>query len=270
MELLLATLGVVPLLLLARADGSAEGKDASSANQDLVRARSRMLAGMSHELKTPLNAVIGFAELLADDPRLDDSQRGYARRISEGGHRLLGMIETVVELARADAGRIELEVEEVDPAEAIRRSVGAKEALLAQRQVAVEVRAGDALPRVRADRRRLGQLVGCLLDAVLAASGEGDRIQLVASPTGDGGLRLRVSGSARALGVHLTRDVFDLAGGELDPYSEQAPGAGAPLGLARRLAELHGGRAWTETASNGRPGGFVVELPAGPPEGSSG
>ncbi|MCX8006408.1 MAG: ATP-binding protein, partial [Burkholderiaceae bacterium] len=161
------------------------------------RAKSEFLSSMSHELRTPLNAILGFAQLLRDDPALTDEARADVREILKAGEHLLELINEVLDLAKIEAGRVELSLEPVGLREVTGEAVALLLPLAQARGIEVEaVPAQDEL-WVRADRTRLKQVILNLLSNAikynrprgrvrLMLQGQPDRVRLLVSDTGPG------------------------------------------------------------------------------------
>jgi signal transduction histidine kinase len=193
--------------------------------EEASRHKTRFLATMSHELRTPLNAILGFSEVLADEMfgPLSDKQREYVQDLTEAGHELLALVNDILDLAKVDAGRMELDVSDaVDVATVLRA------ACAATRPVPVEVRVSGDLGPVTADERKLCRIVANLVDE--EAIGGGSTGVIVAADVTDGWLHVDV--------------LHDGPGGMRVRTSPHLPGGGGPplrVGVAAALAGLHGG-----------------------------
>ncbi|RMF15501.1 MAG: GAF domain-containing protein [Alphaproteobacteria bacterium] len=131
------------------------------------RAKTALLANMSHEFKTPLNATIGFAEMLAREmhgPIGDARYRDYAEDIVASGRRLLGLLEDLLELARARDGGLVLEEQEEDPAMLARRAGERAMRRYGRDENGIHLEIADDLPALICDVRRVGRMLDHLLD----------------------------------------------------------------------------------------------------------
>jgi signal transduction histidine kinase len=214
---------------------------AEAANQ----AKSRFLATMSHELRTPLNAVIGYSESLVREAAAGSgSIVEYAGAINEAGRRLLGLIDTLLDVARLETGRFDLTEEPVDLARLVQ---------LTLRQFALAAEADDialatalpedpllALPLVLADRRRLGQVLHQLLSNALKFSRPGGTVTVGAGRDGEGLLVWVADTGIGIAEADLVR-VFDPFTQVDTGLARRFPGAGLGLYLARALVGSHGG-----------------------------
>jgi signal transduction histidine kinase len=198
---------------------------------------------MSHELKTPLNAVLGFSEIIRDEvlgPAGVAAYRDYAGDIHKSGTRLLTVINDVLDVSRLEGGLLTIEMRPenvLDVAEvAIKLARGATSE---RRAVDVDVPVG--MPSLRVDPRRIAQALGNLLANALKFTPEGGRVRLAARPMPDGGVHLIVEDT----GIGMAQETIAAA---LEPFrqldgtlSRRFEGAGLGLSIAKALVELHGG-----------------------------
>jgi signal transduction histidine kinase len=199
---------------------------------------------MSHELRTPLNAVIGFADMIAwqhfgpvGAPRYLE----YAQHIRQSGTHLLQIISDILDLAKIEASRVELEETAID----IREVLGACQTLIATRasqgDVSVNADAPPDLPRLFADPLRVKQILLNLLSNAVKFSPRGGVVRMAAARAGDGGLAVTIADEGCGMSPsELTRafEPFRQVGSEIARRTE---GTGLGLPLAKRLVELHGG-----------------------------
>jgi len=217
----------------------AERDRAEAANQ----AKTRFLANVSHELRTPLNAVIGFAEILAD-PRMDsiarENYRGYASDILDSGRHLLTVINDLIDLSKAEAGVIELQVEPLDAGEVLRRvqRMMGDRADRAGQELAVELPA--ELPPVRADETKLRQILINLAANALKHTPAGGRVTLAATPEA-GAVTLAVIDTGAGMHPEDIPRALEPFGQLHDPMNRAVEGTGLGLPIAKQLAESLGG-----------------------------
>ncbi len=238
----------------------------SRANADLkrmARAKDDFLASMSHELRTPLNAILTLTEALDEGVYgpLDERQSRPLRLVGESGQHLLALINDILDLAKIEAGKLELQIApvEVEPlCQASLRLVkqqAHKKRLTATLDLAAEARL------VRADARRLKQMLVNLLGNAVKFTPEGGQIGLeVRADTETGAAHFTVwdtgIGIAPEEARHLFQPFVQVDGG----LDRQYGGTGLGLSLVQRMAELHGGSVGLVSAP-GQGSRFTVSLP---------
>jgi signal transduction histidine kinase/CheY-like chemotaxis protein len=224
------------------------------------RAKSDFLASMSHELRTPLNAVIGFSDLMRTEPAYGDSvtvPAEWVEHIHRSGQHLLGLINDVLDLAKIEAGRLDLSIERVDLAAAVIESVAGLRPLADRKRITVDTSIPPMV--VEVDRGRLRQIVYNLLSNAIKYTPDDGRIEIAASRM-DGEIRLAVIDNGVGIAPQDVAAVFEEFRQVGDPSTRQ-PGTGLGLALTKRLVEAHGGRIELESTL-GEGSRFSVVLPA--------
>jgi PAS domain S-box-containing protein len=203
------------------------------------KAKSEFLSRMSHDLRTPLNAVLGFAQLLSADA-LNDSQRECVHQILKGGSHLLDLINEVLDIARIESGQLSLSPEPVDPRDIVQRSVELVTPLAARRGIALMVEKPTAQScSVVADRQRLSQILLNLLSNAVKYNRAGGRV-IVAFEPRESRLRIKVTDTGPGIPpekLKLLFQPFERLGAE----TTSVEGTGLGLTLSRGLAEAMGG-----------------------------
>src|SRR2546427_3136033 len=156
--------------------------------------KSEFLANMSHELRTPLNAIIGFSEVLTDRMfgELNEKQEEYLKDIYASGTHLLSLINDILDLSKIEAGRMELEVTDFDLPQAIDNALTLVRERAGRRGIRLESTIDERLGEVRADERKIRQVVLNLLSNAIKFTPEGGRIEVAAVPKG-GAVEVSVS-----------------------------------------------------------------------------
>lgn len=228
-------------------------------NEDLARANARLaeasqyksefLSHMSHDLRSPLTAILGFAEVLKDElyGPLNARQAEHLGHIRQAGRQLLDVIDDVVELSRVESGRTVLDTQDCFPRQILEAAAAqlGQVATTSRVTIAWSVKP-EAERAIRADARKVKQVLFNLGSQAARSAGMGGKVSLVA----DAGL------DTVTVEIAWTRPGPMLL--PIDLTVRQSPGFG--VSLAHRLVELHGGRVERKDAPDG--GAFVVSLPA--------
>ena len=221
-----------------------ELRAARDAADDASRAKNIFLAVVSHELRTPLNAIIGFSELLSQEtfgPLGSPRYREYAGHIRESGELLLAMINDLLDLTRAEAGKLDLVEETFDVAALLEWSRGLLEERARSRGVDLVCRIEAGLPGLFGDPRRVKQMVLNLVSNAVKFTPDGGRIVLEAQRSADGGVAIAVSDNGIGMTPSDIKRALELFGQANNHTTRRDGGAGVGLPLTRRLIELHGG-----------------------------
>ncbi|HEY4343641.1 MAG TPA: MHYT domain-containing protein [Parvibaculum sp.] len=207
------------------------------------QAKSQFLATMSHELRTPLNAIIGFSEILATElfgPLGSARYREYAHDVKDSGAHLLGLINDILDFSKVDAGHLQLDDEPVDLKQVIEESLRMVQQQATHQGVALRSDIEIDLPRLRADHRRVRQVLLNLLSNATKFTPSGGRIVISAHVEG-GMLKVKVADT----GIGIAPDDIPKAlerFGQIDSdLNRKYQGTGLGLPLSKRLVELHGG-----------------------------
>ncbi len=239
--------------VLAKAHAAAESASA---------AKSQFLANMSHELRTPLNAIIGYAQLLKTR-NLDDTEMSAVRTIHHSGEHLLTMITDILDIAKVEAGKLELLPERFD-IQACVTNVGQMVRLRAEEKgLNISVDIADGVPHtVMADQKRLRQVLINLLGNAIKFTNEGEvRLEVSVAALSEGEARLRFDVIDTGLGIpeadigRIFRP-FEQTGNAVS----RSGGTGLGLSITHQIVEMMGGTIGVESTL-GQGSRFSVELP---------
>lgn len=226
-------------------------------------AKSRFLSSVSHELRTPLSSVLALSELLlqrADGP-LSDEQERQVRYIREAGETLLALVNELLDLARIEAGKTEVEVKEFEVRGLFASLRGMFRPLHRNTAVALLFEDADGLPRLRTDELKLAQVLRNLISNALKFTEQGEvRISAVGSEDGS---RVRFTVADTGLGIRTDdiERIFDEFVQIESHLQRRVKGTGLGLPVSRRLTELLGGTL-TGQSEPGRGSTFTAEVPA--------
>jgi PAS domain S-box-containing protein len=208
------------------------------------RSKSEFLANMSHELRTPLNAIIGFSEIMRSQtlgPVGNPRYLEYLGDIMESSHHLLGVINDILDVAKAETGRLELIEESVDIASELRLVDRLFAEQVAEAGIALVIDVPDVFPRLLADRHKIRQILLNLISNAIKFTPPGGEVTVSAALEREGGMTLVIADT----GIGIARDDIARA---LTPFGQvesslarRYEGAGLGLPLTRALAQRHGG-----------------------------
>ncbi|MCH8092129.1 MAG: PAS domain S-box protein [Proteobacteria bacterium] len=215
-------------------------EEAMSANHT----KSEFLANMSHELRTPLNAIIGFSEIMTVGtlgPVGNPKYMEYAHDIKESGQHLLSLINDILEMSKIEVGKVELFEETVDVAKILQTCLALVKARAEAKDVTITCELLDYLPLLRADGRKVKQIIINLLSNAIKFTDAGGEITLKAWFRPLSGFVLQVTDN----GIGIALEDIPLV---LEPFKQvdskigrKYEGAGLGLPLTKSLVELHGG-----------------------------
>ncbi len=212
---------------------------AEEANQ----AKSKFLANMSHELRTPLNAIIGFSEIMESGmfgPLGADKYREYCSDILSSGQYLLDVINDILDMAKIEAGRIRLDLEELELDTLLADAMRVVSARADEKQLELNARISPRLG-LRADRRALKQIVLNLLSNAVKFTPAGGRVT-IRGRAADECIVLAIADS----GIGIAADALARLGRPFEQVESQLTkshqGSGLGLAISKSLVELHGGR----------------------------
>ena len=229
------------------------------------RHKSEFLAAMSHELRTPLNAVIGFSEVLLERMfgDLNPKQEEYLHDIVSSGRHLLSLINDILDLAKVEAGRMELELASFSLPDALDNALILIRERAARHGITVGCSVDVRIDRVTADERKFKQIVLNLLSNAIKFTPEGGRVDVTATPA-DGMVEVAVSDTGIGIAPEDQEAIFEEFRQVGNDVSRKREGTGLGLPLARKFVELHGGRIWVKSRV-GAGSTFTFTLPLQPP-----
>jgi signal transduction histidine kinase len=234
---------------------------------EAANAKDQFMAVMSHEMRTPLNAIIGYADLLDMelDGELTAGQREHVARIQVSGRHLLDLINDVLDLTRADARMLDLDLRSVDLEAVLEEVVALLEGPAREKGVElVTLPCDSGLPNVHADLNRLRQILTNLIGNALKFTEEGS-VRVRCDATDDGTVRVHVVDTGLGIDPEVLPLVFDefyQVSGEL---TREKGGSGLGLAISQRLADLMGGEI-TVKSEVGVGSRFTLSLQAAQPE----
>jgi signal transduction histidine kinase len=222
--------------------------------------KSEFLANMSHELRTPLNAIIGFSEVLQQQMfgELNEQQLGYVDDVLVAGRHLLSLINDILDLAKVEAGRIELELSDVSLPQTLQSGLTMHGEGATRGGITLGLSIDPQEIVIQADERKLRQVIFNLLSNAVKFTPPGGRVDVSARQI-DGQVDVSVADTGAGIAPEdqeLIFEEFQQARG--DGKGHEGTGLGLPL--SRKFIELHGGRLWVESV-RGEGSTFRFTLP---------
>ena len=238
-----------------------ELKDANRELKDASEHKSVFLANMSHELRTPLNAIIGFSELMLDakESQFDSAtQKRFLAQVHSSGKHLLGLINDILDLAKVEAGQMELRLQEVPVEPVIAQALALVEPLAAEKHLTIRSEASTA-GVVLADAGKLKQMLLNLISNAIKFTAEGGTVKISARRL-QGAIEIAVADTGIGISDADQAKIF-MEFHQVDPGpGRRQQGTGLGLALTRRFALLHGGDVRV-TSKVGEGSVFTLRLP---------
>ena len=222
--------------------------------------KSQFVANMSHELRTPLAAILGYAELLNEGiyGTLPEKSTPIVGRIQSNGKHLLGLINTVLDLSKIEAGQFSLNINEYALDSMVENVRVATESLAEGKKLALKTNAEKGLPLGVGDEQRLTQVLLNLVGNAIKFTDVGE-VRITASKKGDR-FAVEVTDTGPGIPAEEQQRIFQEFHQVDNSHTKRKGGTGLGLAIAKRIVEMHGGRIWVES-SLGQGSTFCVELP---------
>jgi signal transduction histidine kinase len=258
------------------------------------RTKSEFLANMSHELRTPLNHIMGFTELVADGHvgDVNETQREYLGDVLHSSRHLLSLINDILDLSKVEAGKMALDLGDVKLKEVLERSLLMIQEVATKRSIRVQKEMNGIPETIRADERKLKQILYNLLSNAVKFSLEGGiillkaatvqayvrpglrkedskEVQIIRRFAEDGAattdmrtcLELKVEDKGIGIKPQDLERIFERFERPGGLTVQRSQGTGLGLSLTRELVRLHGGEIWAESGGEAKGSCFVVLLP---------
>jgi two-component system sensor histidine kinase BarA len=258
---------------LRKANGALDEKvdELAQANLNLYemnRLKGDFLATMSHELRTPLNSILGFSDVLGSIQSLDDKQRRYVENIRSSGRMLLEMINDILDLAKIEAGKMEVRPATFALDPVVSAQCDMVRPLAERKRIEVSYAVGPGLEAVEQDMAKVQQILANLLSNAVKFTPEGGRVDVTARVAEDaaGDVLIDVVDTGVGIAEEEQQAIFEkfrqgrvFQGGD-DAMTREYSGTGLGLSIVRELCRLLGGDVTLESQL-GRGSRFTVRLP---------
>ena len=213
----------------------------------LERVRRDFIANVSHEFKTPLTAIQGFAETLLAGAVEDPLNRGrFLDIILEHARRLARLTDDLLKLSKMDADRLELEIRPLSVSQLVESCLETSQHRAAEKDILISVNIAENLPEIAGDRRLLAEVLQNLLDNATQYTLPGGQI-MISAETDDGEVIFTVSDTGIGIPQADQPRIFERFYRVDAARSREVGGTGLGLAIAKHLVEVHGGRIWVES-----------------------
>ena len=234
--------------------------------RELDRVKSQFLANMSHELRTPLNSVIGFSRVILKgiDGPINKVQEQDITSIYNSGMNLLNMINEILDVSKIEAGKMELQLEEISLVDVIKKAIQTATGLIKDKPVDLIQYIPSDLPTVKGDQIKLGQVILNLLSNAIKFTEKGS-VTIEAALTKDSNLnseiRVTVSDSGIGIAAEDQPKLFQRFSQVDDSPTRKTGGTGLGLAISKSFIELHGGKIGLQRSEPGKGSVFFFTLP---------
>lgn len=226
-----------------RLETEAQLSRALAAAERANKTKSEFLATMSHEFRTPLNAILGFSEILCAQhfgPLGNQAYQEYARDIHDSGQHMLSLVNDMLDLAAIEAGKRPLQKQAVDIAKTLERCVEDMEHAAKKAGVVLSLSVNDALPPLQADKRSLVQIVYNLLSNGIKYTDPGGRVDISAFAS-DGGIAIKVADTGIGIAPERLSTITEPFSQDHSEAHLSRQGTGLGLSIVKSLVDLHHG-----------------------------
>lgn len=256
---------------LREANAQLDGKIAqlSDRNIELFKAnqlKSEFLANMSHEFKTPLNSILGFAQLLKEKPGENtEKAKRYAENIIASGRSLLSMITDLLDLAKAEAGKLELKVTRTSIQDLCRGLVAFFSPMTEESMIKVKLTVAEDIPIVHTDTGKVQQILYNILSNAIKFTPENGKVEINAKMLDDVTVRISVTDSGPGIGEENQAHIFEKFRQLDGSITRNTSGTGLGLAISSELSDLLAGKLSVESVS-GKGATFSLDIPVKLPD----
>ncbi|HXY34873.1 MAG TPA: ATP-binding protein [Planctomycetaceae bacterium] len=233
---------------------------------ELNKLKDDFLATMSHELRTPLNSILGFSDILARADNITDKQQRFVRNIQTSGKSLMAMINDLLDLAKIESGRMELQIVECSLADLIERQVNSLNPMAEKKNIDLSFDVDPQIPLLVQDSVKIQQILDNLLSNAIKFTPEGGRVRLRAARIDDVFLEIVVEDTGIGIPLDEQAMIFEkfrqghTVPGQSDAITREYGGTGLGLSIVKELSKLLGGEV-SLVSEFGKGSTFTVRLP---------
>ena len=257
---LMKTFATQSVLAIQNARLFREIEDKSRQIEAANRHKSEFLANMSHELRTPLNAIIGFSEVLLDPamPVTDEDRLQFLTDVLASGKHLLSLINEILDLAKVEAGKMELQIEPALLQDVIDAVSNTMRPLAVKKSIDLRAQCDERLAPIAMDGARIKQVLLNLVGNAVKFTPDTGKVWVRANAADDE-VQIEVSDTGPGIPPADRERIF-LEFQQVGRDAGKPQGTGLGLALAKKFVELHGGRIWVESEA-GKGSRFTFTLP---------
>ena len=233
---------------------------------EMNKLKDDFLATMSHELRTPLNSILGFSDILARSDNITDKQKRFVRNIQTSGNNLMAMINDLLDLAKIESGRMEIQIVECSLADLVERQVNSLNPLAEKKNIDLSFEIDPQIPLLVQDSVKIQQILDNLLSNAIKFTPEGGRVRLRANRVDDVFFQIVVEDTGIGIPLNEQAMIFEkfrqghTLPGQSDAITREYGGTGLGLSIVKELSKLLGGEV-SLVSEFGRGSTFTVRLP---------
>ncbi len=234
---------------------TAQLRNANERLKELDSLKDHFLSMVSHELRTPLTSLRAFGEILIDNPEVSPEERErFLNVIIKESSRLTRLIDQLLDLARMEAGQMDWSLDTVDMDGTLKEAMATLAGLIKESEVDVAIDIPDDLPKVRADRDQLIQVIINLVSNAIKFCDKAEGHIDVAVTSGDDVLEVSVADNGKGIPVNMLEKIFEKFHQSIDRDEDKPQGSGLGLAICREIVTFLGGKIWV---TNRKEGGAV-------------
>jgi two-component system, NarL family, sensor histidine kinase BarA len=232
---------------------------------EMNKIKNEFLATMSHELRTPLNSILGFSDVLAVAENLNEKQKKYLLNIQTSGNNLLALINDILDLAKIDAGRMDVHISEFSIADLVERLTLSMRPLTEKKNIDMQWEVEPEFAILKQDVGKIQQIVFNLLSNAVKFTPEGGRIQVAVEMHDEVYFNLVVADTGIGIRLEDQGIIFEKfrqgqSDADIDAMTREFEGTGLGLSIVKELCLLLGGEVFLESEF-GKGSTFTVRLP---------
>jgi two-component system sensor histidine kinase BarA len=233
---------------------------------EMNKLKDDFLATMSHELRTPLNSILGFSDILARSDNISDKQKRFVRNIQTSGNNLMAMINDLLDLAKIESGRMEIQVVECSLSDLIERQAGSLNPLAEKKNIDLSFEVDPQIPLLVQDSVKIQQILDNLLSNAIKFTPEGGRVRIRANRVDDVFFEIVVEDTGIGIPLNEQAMIFEkfrqghTIPGQSDAMTREYGGTGLGLSIVKELSKLLGGEV-SLVSEFGKGSTFTVRLP---------